>query len=465
MNMRAGQDIERLVALAARRGDAETRRHGEKPGPIRIAASGRLYVPASSSGIILLEVILSLALFVSAAGVAIGAFNWSAQACGQMRLEAKAADLAVSVLSEIQMGLLPVGDSPAKNFQEPMQNWTWQVVTTTLQDDTMGPQSKQVEIIVNNTQENYTYHLVEVMPEDSTTAPPAAPAVSPTAVLPLKAPGGQSPNRELPFSLSPCFLACYARAPRRAPKRASRRGMTLLEVIVGMGLALALIGAILAFYEQATQSRQMLMAKMDEISSQRHVMERLTDELRQSLAVPFINLGMTGSGDTPGQDRIKFAIANLPDASAWNAWTSVSGSVSMSTSQPAGPVPQQDVQLVIYDLQTYTDDTGQLQIAGLERSCQKVLGIQTAQVGTDVIVSLVTPNIKFFHLRYWDPKGNAWVSSWSSAAMPCAVEVTIGAQPLPQGGDPDKYPYDMFRRVISLPTAKKVTGTVIQEPL
>lgn len=239
--------------------------------------------------------------------------------------------------------------------------------------------------------------------------------------------------------------------------------MTLLEVIVGMGLALALIGAVLVFYQQATQSRRLLMDQMDAVSSQRHVMERVTDELRQSLAVSFINLGMEGSSDAPGQDRIKFAMANLPDASVWNAWANASG--GSSTLQPAGPAPQQDVQLVGYGLQTYTDDNGQLQIAGLERSCQKVLGIQAAQVGTDVIVSLVTSSIKFFHVRYWDPKGNAWTPSWNGADMPCAVEVTIGAQPLPEGGDPDKYPYEQFRRIISLPTAKKVSGTVIQEPL
>jgi hypothetical protein len=245
--------------------------------------------------------------------------------------------------------------------------------------------------------------------------------------------------------------------------------MTLLEVIVGMGLALALIGAVLAFYEQATQSRSILMAQMDEVSSQRHVMERLTDELRGSLAVPFINLGLEGSTDAPGRDRIKFAMANLPDASVWTAWTDTLGGSGpiggSSTSQPAGPAPQQDVQLVTYDLQTYTDDNGQLQIAGLERSCQKCLGIEAAQVGSDVIVSLVTPNIKFFHLRYWDPNGNAWVDSWNGAAMPCAAEVTMGAQPLPDGGDPDKYPYQLIRRIITLPTAKKVSGTVIQEPL
>jgi hypothetical protein len=148
----------------------------------------------SRGGIILLEVILSLALFVSAAAVAIGACNWSARACAQMRLDAQGADLGVSVLSEMQMGLLPVADSPAKNFQEPMQDWTWQIVTTTIEDESIGPQAKQVEIIVNNAQQNCTYRLVELMCEDSAAVPGAAPSASPTSALPRGQDQGPTPK-------------------------------------------------------------------------------------------------------------------------------------------------------------------------------------------------------------------------------------------------------------------------------
>lgn len=181
--MKAGSNIESLVALAARQGDRETGRQGDRAYGRLFSASGRLGVSASSclGGIILLEVILSLALFVAAATVAFGALNWSARACGQMRLEAQGADLAVSVLSEIQMGLLPVADSPAKNFQAPMQDWTWQIVTATVEDESIGPQAKRVEITVNNTQQNYTCRLVELMCEDAATAPAAG---SSTTLLP-----------------------------------------------------------------------------------------------------------------------------------------------------------------------------------------------------------------------------------------------------------------------------------------
>src|SRR5687767_5719919 len=52
-------------------------------------------------GAVLLEVLLALALFCGAAGVIMGSLTSSVRAVDRLRLEAQAADLAVTTLSEI----------------------------------------------------------------------------------------------------------------------------------------------------------------------------------------------------------------------------------------------------------------------------------------------------------------------------------------------------------------------------
>jgi len=123
-------------------------------------------------GAVLLEVVLALTLFVMSAAVIGGSVNMSLSALRSVRIQAQAADLAVTKLSEIQMGLRNVADDGPNQYtpDERLDDWTWQIVTTPVDStgvlDSTPP--KRVEIVIRNARNNYTYRLVQVMPSTDT---------------------------------------------------------------------------------------------------------------------------------------------------------------------------------------------------------------------------------------------------------------------------------------------------------
>ena len=115
----------------------------------------------------LLEVIFAIALFAAAAGTIIGAFTASLRATRQMRLQTGAVDRAVTLLSEMQMGLVqPIDDGPT-DYEEPDQDWSWQVVTSDLDAQSLdAPAMTQVQILITYKPDGYTYSLFHVVPSD-----------------------------------------------------------------------------------------------------------------------------------------------------------------------------------------------------------------------------------------------------------------------------------------------------------
>jgi len=118
---------------------------------------------------ILLEVLLSLAIFVGGASVVLASLHSSLKTVRDLRLQARAADLAVTVLSHVQMGLIAVGDEGPTDFdteEDPsLEGWTWQIVTTTFEDDLLDEtELTQVLVIIANEEEDYAYSLARLMP-------------------------------------------------------------------------------------------------------------------------------------------------------------------------------------------------------------------------------------------------------------------------------------------------------------
>ncbi len=112
-------------------------------------------------GAALLEVIFALVLFAAAAGVIYGGLTWSARQVGRSRLEATAADLAVTLLSEIQMGLVePAADGPTA-YDEPMGDWNWQIVTGEFGGQLLADSAQltRVEIIIRHQTSGVSYRL------------------------------------------------------------------------------------------------------------------------------------------------------------------------------------------------------------------------------------------------------------------------------------------------------------------
>ena len=104
-----------------------------------------------SSGAILFEVVLALALFVFATAVISGGFSTALMSVDRMRAELDASNLAISTLAEIELNLKPMVTSPPAQFEPPLEKWTWEVeVTEPSEDLDMGGGLTLVEVIVRN---------------------------------------------------------------------------------------------------------------------------------------------------------------------------------------------------------------------------------------------------------------------------------------------------------------------------
>ncbi|MCX5682147.1 MAG: hypothetical protein NT049_00460 [Planctomycetota bacterium] len=112
----------------------------------------------------LLEVVLALALFFGIAVTILGGLNFCMRATTQVREEAQAADLAVTVLSYVQMGVLDPADAGPTPCEDPFGDWTWQTTVATFEASVPGLEMTQIEITVKNTIDGYSYRLYELLP-------------------------------------------------------------------------------------------------------------------------------------------------------------------------------------------------------------------------------------------------------------------------------------------------------------
>jgi len=140
---------------------------------MRVTGAGRRRGerPAAPRAAVLLEVVLALALFAATSAIVLGSLNACLRASQGIRLEAAAADLSVSLLSEIQMGLVPLRDAGPEAYEKPLQDWTWQVVTTAYTDRSGEAGLRRVEIIVTCTPRAFVHRLVALVPDETQAAP------------------------------------------------------------------------------------------------------------------------------------------------------------------------------------------------------------------------------------------------------------------------------------------------------
>jgi type II secretory pathway component PulJ len=229
-------------------------------------------------------------------------------------------------------------------------------------------------------------------------------------------------------------------------RRRARAGFTLLEIVLAVALALALIVAMLTFYQQVVQVRASLGQEIDKTIAERAVMNLLTTELRGARASRELGMGLEGS-----LDQMRLVTTCLPGATTWI--------VTASTETP--PPAERDVQIVGWRLRIVEDEDSQLIIVGVERTCQKNVMARVAEEGKEIQTLLVSPRFKFIRFRYWD--GNAWLETWGGGDLPGAVEIVLGEEPLPEGASPMDYPYLIFRRVVYVPAgAKAASGTIVR---
>ena len=114
-------------------------------------------------GAVLLEVVLSLLLFVAAVAVVSSALNASMETMQRQRFSMHAANLAATMHAEIDMGLRGTDAGGPEPFENPCEGWTWQVGPPTpgeAGDEAGGLAS--VEVIIRNTNSPAVYRLAQL---------------------------------------------------------------------------------------------------------------------------------------------------------------------------------------------------------------------------------------------------------------------------------------------------------------
>ena len=98
----------------------------------------------ATAGSILLEVILALALFVTAAAIVTSGMNASADSLERQRLNTHAGNLAATVLAEIQLGIRSTAAGGEQPFLAPFDKWTAELVVSPPQPSRpRGPQPQR----------------------------------------------------------------------------------------------------------------------------------------------------------------------------------------------------------------------------------------------------------------------------------------------------------------------------------
>lgn len=147
-----------------------------------VQRSGLRGAPGGCRGAILFEILLALVLFLGVVAVVTSGMNASVEAVDRQRWELHAVNLAVTVLSEIQLGLRSTTLPGPELFPPPYEDWTWQLGVEGA-DDEVGEVSglSRVSVLVRHANSPVTFRLVQVMrlPGRPATLAPGVGGVSP----------------------------------------------------------------------------------------------------------------------------------------------------------------------------------------------------------------------------------------------------------------------------------------------
>ena len=243
------------------------------------------------------------------------------------------------------------------------------------------------------------------------------------------------------------------------PSASRTRGFTLIEVVLAIVIAVGLLTGVLVFYRQAAVLREEILRKADALSAVRLVMDRISTELRTAppggAGVPVL------SGDSRSLRLLHTAV---PSRTPWRGgtlgrsgfaeadWMEVSYRCSSDTNQP-GLFRQERTYVPSAALST-----------NLPTEVEPTAGAVTNGVAAPSGIPL-SEAIRHLGFRYWD--GSQWRNAWERPEPPVAVEVSLGLEPPDEeegfesdsdAGTPKEYPFEVFRRVIALPTSGVATA-------
>ena len=217
-------------------------------------------------------------------------------------------------------------------------------------------------------------------------------------------------------------------------RRRLHSGFTLLEVLLAVSLVIMLSAGIYTFYANTLETRDHVRRTGQVIFAQRRIMDIMAREITSARS------GLEGTGDT-----VSFMRTAVPGRAVFLAPNITrTPSIASEKTDESPYRPQHDIQLVSYRLNRCDDEIG-----GLERTCLKNIKAEVVEEGSDIEVVLLTEHVKFIHLQYWD--GSGWSDSWTARALPQAVRIRLGAEPLPEDTAAEDYTFDTICRVVAVP--------------
>ena len=121
--------------------------------------------PRTRDAVVLLEVVLALVLIAGAAAVIGAGLSTSIDRVERLKLNAHAADLAVSVMSELQIGSKVISEDGPETFEAPFEAWTWEVQTEVSTDQKVRDtgRTKKVEVIIRHEDPPVVHRLCQVI--------------------------------------------------------------------------------------------------------------------------------------------------------------------------------------------------------------------------------------------------------------------------------------------------------------
>ena len=125
---------------------------------------------AWQQGSVLLEVILAVVLFAGAAVVVGIGLKAAMDGSERLRLNTHAGNLAVSVISELQMGIRSLADTGPEAFGPPFEGWVWEIAATPWTAESSADNLTQVEVIVRYEPTEFVHRFAQVMKINAATA-------------------------------------------------------------------------------------------------------------------------------------------------------------------------------------------------------------------------------------------------------------------------------------------------------
>jgi hypothetical protein len=113
---------------------------------------------------VLLEVVLALTVFVGMAMTVLAGLSTSVHSARYLGLQTRAADLAVTLFSEMELGLVSAEDAGPEAYEdEALADWTWQVAVQPVASELPELELTSVEVTIVHAPSGYTYTLCRML--------------------------------------------------------------------------------------------------------------------------------------------------------------------------------------------------------------------------------------------------------------------------------------------------------------